>query len=180
MPSLSDVVTLDSNTMTYLAQVFHPDYDPESDSSGLRDDRIALFRLYLYLDNIPWIVPAIEQEYQQIKEQQRLQSHTHLAYAYLNEAPELPDIPEVEERVKELLVRHPGEQDCRVVAQTEALGANVLLSCDNDLLRHLSSVARISLERPTTYWNQLAVPRGKRPRLEPKLGSAEKTVWWKW
>src|SRR4051812_28414611 len=80
MSSLAGTVVLDSNAMTYLDQATNKAYSPDSDSSGLREDRVALFRLYLHLEEIPWIVPAIEKEYERIKEESRLRSHTLLAY----------------------------------------------------------------------------------------------------
>jgi len=180
MASLSDTVVLDSNAMTYLDQATHRVYSPYTDSSDLCEDRVALFRLYLHLEQIPWIVPAIEMEYERIREESRLRSHTLLAYAFLHEFTGPLDGEAIGSRVEELQTRHNREQDCRVVAEAEAYGAEVVLTCDRGMLRNLEGAARVALYRPKTYWEKLAVLRGRRPPREPIVEPTDTTQWWIW
>lgn len=180
MPSLSDTVVLDSNAMTYLDEATDRSYQPDTDSSDLCQDRVALFRLYLHLESTPWITPAIEAEYERIKEQSRLRSHTLLAYAFLHEVTDPLNTSVIEARVEELLKSHNSEKDCRVILEAEAFGADVVLSCDRDLLRNLGQVARVALYRPRDYWDLLAVPRGRRPPREPLVEATDLKKWWTW
>lgn len=183
MPRVSDKVVLDANAMTYLNEVLNPSYAPDEDVSDLRDDRIALMRLYLHLDDIPWIVPTIEAEYQRIKAVGLLRSHTDLAYAYLNEPGDdeaLKNSAKIIFRVDELLQDHPQEADCRVVAEAEAIGGDAVLTCDHGLLQHLAGVVKIGLFRPSQFWTRLGLPRGRRPPREVARRIQGDRRWWDW
>lgn len=180
LPNLSDKMVLDSNAMTHLNEALSPAYDPATDLSGFCGERIALLRAYLHLDYIPWIVPMVDAEYQHIAHQPRLVSHTLMAHVFLNEVTEPLDSAVIDARVAELSTRHPRKDDCRVVAEAEAIGGDVLLTCDLALLRKLAPVAKIALYRPSEFWAQLAVPRGRRPPRDILDHTSHRDRWWDW
>ena len=61
--------------------------------------------------------------------------------------------------------------DCRVLAEAEAVGAAALLTLDRRLRRNLAPHARLRILSPSRYWKELAFPRGTPPQWSPRRGS---------
>jgi hypothetical protein len=67
-----------------------------------------------------------------------------------------------------------------VVAEAEAAGAEVLLTCDARMIKHLGSRALLALMRPTEFMASLAIPPGTQPYWIPADGNPLATqTWWR-
>jgi hypothetical protein len=66
------------------------------------------------------------------------------------------------------------------VAEAEAAGAEVLLTSDGDLIKHLGDKTVVALMQPTEFLASLAIAPGSAPRIEPASGNPLSAVtWWR-
>lgn len=173
--AISNRVVLDSNALSYLARAFNDDFKQPRTTDPLDDEIVAVARVFLYLEYVPWIVPAVQAEYQEIRCASLLRRHDSFAANGLLEA-ESSVAEAAELRAIQLNAFHPHLADARVVAQAEQINADVVLTCDRDLLKSLGAKSSLAVLRPSDYWEALNVRRGQRPAREPRdLGD-----WWRW
>ena len=129
----------------------------------------------------PFITETVVKECSKIRNAERRELHDRFIVPLFIDAP-IKDGVNVESRVKTYMNTHPGENDCRILAEAKDLGLDVLLSYDRDFLRRLSGVkGAVCLIRPSEYWAGLDVPRGMAPETVPHISnplSAES--WWRW
>jgi hypothetical protein len=75
---------------------------------------------------------------------------------------------------------HGGENDCRVVAEAEAIPVPVLLTFDKKMVSKLADQARgVRLCYPSDYFTGLGLVAGMRPRIIPKPSNPlSRQAWW--
>ena len=171
-------IALDSNCLTYLINACKgtTGIDPSIAEEGL-----ALIRIWFYLDDRYFISEQVLKECQPISDKDHRE--THLAFAnttYFGLEPKAPDI--VKSRAKHFFSIHQGKKDCRVLAEAEDMGANILFSYDNSFIKKLGQCSdRVRIMRPSEYWKSAQLPRGIVPKLRPHDSNPLATMtFWRW
>ena len=161
---------IDSNPLTYLLEALEEGYDPTVDQSGLADERVAMVRCWFYGDCSFWVTPTVQQETAKIPNENWRYTHDRATKNLLQDK-ELSTPPAViQRRVDRLRAHHSGENDCRIVAETEFAGLKTLLSCDPGLRKNLKAVTHVQLLKPTEFWVSLAIGARAQPVLQPLPG----------
>lgn len=177
---MADLVGIDSNALTYLIEAMRPGYDPASDPSGLAPERLAMIRVFLYGARGLHLTPMVTREYEAIRNDERQAAHARAACILLVEGSWQLDDEAVTARASDLRRHHDQPDDCRVVAESEAMGLTHLLTCDGDLIDKLGPAASVTVERPTGYWARLGVKPGARPIWSPHGSNPLSAVsWWR-
>jgi len=175
-------VGLDSDALTFLVEAMSGDYDPANDPSGTAVERVAMFRIFLHADHPLCLTPTVQRQYDAISCGKRHRAHWDVHQFHLCDAAgEVPSGPD-QARVSHFRSLHSGSDDCIIAAEGEAADLTLLLSRDADFARRLNPALRgLKIERPSAYWNRLAIPMGARPRCEPAAGNPVLlAAWWKW
>ena len=171
---------VDSNTLTYLLEALTEDYDPALDHSALVHERVAMIRCYFYGDCSFWVTPTSQFEYAKIKNEAKRKLHDRWTKFMLQDMPLRTPLALLDRRTAELQLHHQGENDCRVVAETEFSGVDTLLSCDKDLIARLRNHARVRILRPSEFWTSLGIGPGAQPVVQPARDNplADRS-WWR-
>ncbi len=177
--SLSAAV--DSNALTYLVNaIFVQGYDPACDNSSLADERIAMSRLFMYGDCKLWVPPAVKSETADIPVGELQHAHNRVIWYQLLDHDSDAAESAIELRVNELLQHHGGVNDCRVVAETEAMKLDYLLTRDDRLKNRLQAFTKVQILRPAELWNSLdikcAPPHAMVPAADNPLSAYD---WWR-
>jgi hypothetical protein len=108
----------------------------------------------------------------------------HLRFINTNFGEFIPDESQkasIERRALLLLPRHPGEGDCRILAEVEEAAIPTLVTFDTDFKRDLSAHTSIPIKTPVECWENFAIPRGTQPKWTPAPGHAlADQTWWRW
>jgi predicted nucleotidyltransferase len=174
-------VALDSNALTRLIDACAPDYDPASDASKERSERVAMLRIDYYSRRQLTLVPRVAVEYARISEDKKRNDHEGFHLDLLEDADICWPMTRIEERAEVLRRFHGGADNCRILAETEAAGIAVLLTSDKTFVAKLGSHTMTWLASPSEFWSALSLPRGARPVIAPHPSNPlhDKT-WWKW
>jgi hypothetical protein len=169
-------IGLDSNCYTYLIDVMSKLQQP---TDPLAEQRIALFRTFLYRKGGLWLTPTLRKEFEAIPSIDR--SAFHSSWTSLFPETQPIDQSRIEIRVFELNKLHSDIRSCRILAEAEDAGLNGLLTFDNGFISKLSSHTQVSLQRPVEFWNSLGIPRGATPVTFPRTDNAMLAEnWWCW
>lgn len=173
---------LDSNCITYLADGLAEGYNPDADGDDvLRPERVALVRLLLYTRDI-FICPHSRAQVEGIPDEARRALQLLIGDVLL---PEIVlrgrHMDRVMGRIAELVVLHPDDEDCWILAEAEVGGAAVLLTRDGDFRNRLANASAIPIRTPTDYWDDLGLSNGVQPKIEPHPSNPLAHVdWWRW
>lgn len=169
-------VGLDSQCYTYLIDVMSMLNEPTDD---LAEQRIALFRVFLYRGGGLFISPTVRTEYQRIPSNERAAFHEEWTTLFPDTQP--INASRIDSRTIELQANHPDVDDCRILAEAEDARLSVLLSFDSKFISRLGGSTAVSIVRPLDYWSSLKIPRGSIPATAPRLDNPMGTqTWWKW
>jgi len=102
-------------------------------------------------------LPTVEAEYQRISDPAKLDNHVSWVLRHISCVMPLPDSKAVQARVSQLLEFHSGENDCKILAESELTEIETLITCDTRFLKHLPSKARVRLCSPSEYWDWMSV-----------------------
>lgn len=173
-------VGIDSQALTYLVEAIEPGYDPAADPA-LAAERVAMVRSYVYGGVRFWVMPTVEAEYNRIRNPDRHLRHQRAAWILLHDAPIRAPAGAIDTRASELRPFHAaGANDCRIVAEAELAGLSKLVTFDNDLIVHLTEHTRLTLQRPSAFWQSLGIGPGATPVLEPHPCNPLAHVdWWR-
>jgi hypothetical protein len=139
-----------------------------------------MIRMRLYRGIALTRLPTVELEYQAIRQDARRREHVQAADLFLSKAAWPLRAPSLDARVQELHGYHPGLRDCRIVAEAEAVGVVVLLTCDDKLGSALTSKTPVRILRPSSFFASLGVVPGAEPCWVPALGNPLTTKkWWR-
>lgn len=173
---------LDSNCITYLAEALAEGYNPDADGDDvLRRERVALVRLLLYARDV-FICPHSRAQVEGIPDEARRALQLLIGDVLL---PEIvlreKHMDRVRGRIAELVVLHPDDEDCRILAEAEIGGAAVLLTRDGDFRNRLADASAIAIRTPKDYWDDLGLPHGIQPKIRPHPSNPLAHVdWWLW
>lgn len=170
-------IGLDSQCLSYLIDGLETLTPPAGELATIR---VSLARLYFYTPGTLWVTPTVEAECARIRNETRRALHASWM-GVLFGVRQPVDPRRVEEREAQLRAHHPGEADCRIVAEAESAELRVLVSNDDDLRKHLKSSTKLALRRPEELWNELRSPRGAQPSKLPQPSNPLSSQdWWRW
>jgi len=169
-------VGFDSQCYTYLIDAMAKLDKP---IDALAEQRIALFRIFLYRDGGLFISPTVRSEYQRIRSEERAKFHEEWTTLFPETQP--INVSRINSRTIELQGHHPDADDCRILAEAEDAGLSVLLSFDSRFISRLDGHTAVCIMRPLDYWLSLNVPRGSTPATSPRFDNPMAgQSWWKW
>lgn len=176
MEKLSRNVGLDSQCYTYLIDAMSITTTP---TDSLAEQKIALFRTFLYGTGVFHLVPTVRKEFEKIRQEDRRSHHDDWT-SLLAETTVINQIG-VDARVKELMQFHASEGDATILAEAEDADLAVLLTFDSKFISRLSLHTQVSLLRPTEFWESLQVPKGANPITRPHpTNEIAAQTWWQW
>lgn len=177
---MSKSASLDSNALTYLLDAVSRAYLPQADPDLIAAERLAMFRIYCYSGCKLWVSPTVKAEYIRISDSTKRESHhVWVSYHLEDVEPPVPD-PILDLRAAVLNERHSDFDDCRIVAETEATGVDILLTSDGALIKDLHAQTNVAIMRPTEFLSSLEIPRGARPCVSPAPGNPlASETWWR-
>jgi len=169
---LAMLVAFDSNVLTaFLTANAKP-----MPSAG---DDLAAFQLFMYAPKLV-ILPTITQEADRILHGDRRKEHLTWVWYHFDEALLDREAEQIESRTRELLPYHSDADDCRIVAEAEVAGVDVLTTIDKRISKRLQSRTRVRLLPPPIAVAELAIARGAHPRREPASGHPHAgAAWWR-
>jgi predicted nucleic acid-binding protein len=179
---MSQNVGIDSNTLTLLIEAVDPSYDPCADSVQLAEEKKAILRIFLYKGIAYYVGPTVETEYRKIKVNEKYQAHVSFCNNLLLDGPWQLNSYSLSKRAQTFRGYHSGQKDCDILAEAEEMRLDVLLTNDNDFLKHLGCVSKsITIVRPSQFWVSLGVHKGTAPVWGPSNSNPllQKT-WWHW
>lgn len=169
-------VGLDSQCYTYLIDVMSNLSEP---TDNIANQKIALFRTFLYRKEGLFLLPTVRIECERIKDIMRAQLHESWTTLFPETQPINPS--HIDKQTNEFLTFHSDADDCRILAETEDAGLSVLLSFDSKFITHLKGKTNVSIIRPLDFWISLDIPRGANlatvPRFDNPMAAQS---WWKW
>jgi hypothetical protein len=173
-------IAIDSNCLTYVIQAMNSGGRPEGDSGDLDQQKVALVRIYLYLDDTLWVPKTAMDEARRIKVAGRADEHASFNSSLFGTWP-TQNLARVDARAAELLPFHNKQRDCFVMAEAEDTFMTVLLTCDRDMIKRLRNQTNLLLSTPLDYWASLSMFKDARPKKLPHATNplAQQT-WWRW
>lgn len=174
-------VGVDTNILAFLAQAARGMYDPAADAHRvLRPERVTAYRVFLHSACIA-VTPTVHEEIQRTADPRERAELAGWKDALLVELLDVhPDA--VEARTRWLRRHHTWERDCRIVAEAELAGLDVLLTFDKTLRKGLDGrTAPLRIRYPSEYWAELQIPRGQMSLQSPVPTKPLHTAsWWRW
>jgi hypothetical protein len=178
--SKSDVhVGIDSQCLSYLLDAIAGIGEP---TDRLADERKALIRVWFYTPETYFVTSTVVEECEKIRNAERRAFHRSFIDTLFADPP-IQDSKFIKVRASALLLAHPDKtSDCRVLAESEEMGLNVLLSYDQQFLRRLEKASpSVRLITPSAYWASLGIPCGAKPCTVPHHTNPLSTqTWWRW
>lgn len=173
-------VALDSQCFTYIIETMDDAVEPTDHEA---DEKKALMRIFLYFHGI-YITETVDSECKDIQDSDRRTLHNNFI-DQLIDLLEVHNIKEVESRAGYFNSIHCGvknKNDCRILAEAEALHLTHLLSYDTKFINRLAGISRtVKLLTPTDFWKGLDIPKGATPVTLPrKSNPLSKQSWWRW
>lgn len=171
-------VALDSQCFSYLLDAIAGIEEP---TDSLAEERKALIRSWFYMPGTFYLPSTVISECEQIKTQDRRDLHASLISTLFLEMP-AKSPGAIAMRVYELKRSHDKLNDCRVLAEAEEFGITHLLTYDRRFLLRLGPLAKGAIvQKPSTYWQELGIPRGAKPRTVPhETNPLSHQSWWRW
>jgi hypothetical protein len=146
----------------------------------LAEERTAPLRTWLYAGPTLWLAGPVTAEYRAIRDRARRELHVSWGSVHFPLI-KVQDPVRVEARTADFLRLHPEENDCRILAEAEDCGLSAVLTFDRRFRNRLSSASRVSLVKPSEYWQSLKIQKGAQPVIRPSednpLGLE---TWWRW
>jgi len=171
-------VGLDSQCLSYLLDGIAGINEP---TDILASEKIALLRSWFYMPRTFFITATVLSEVARIRITERREFHESFVRTLFLDYP-VRDLNRVQNRAIHFEALHPESADCRVLAEAEELGLDVVLSYDHDFVKRLSSVSKtVRLVTPTAYWASSNIPKGALPRTVPHhTNPLSQQLWWRW
>jgi predicted nucleic acid-binding protein len=174
-------VCIDSNCCSYLVDAMVKSVRPTGDVAG---EKIALLRIYFYSNDTLYVSPTVKAEYEKMKNEGERRNHQGVVDILLGDI-QPTAICTLESRIMEYAEYHTGKKnktDCRILAETELGGGQILLTYDQDFLKRLRGRTHtVRMMTPSEFWSSLGLSKGIEPVKVPHPTnplSSEK--WWIW
>lgn len=174
-------VSIDSNALSYLVDAMSNCKMPVGQQA---DEKIALLRSYFYRDDILYVSPTVKAEYGKIKDEKKRRDHQEITDILLGDL-FVSDHGLIKTRTKEYNKYHSGkknEKDCKILAESEIGGCNLILTYDQDFYKKLHDKTHsIKIMKPSDFWVSLRIPADSKPVIVPHpTNPLFKETWWKW
>ena len=170
-------IGLDSQCLSFLIDAIQGIAMP---GAPIAPEKLALVRTYLYTPGTLWVTPTVEEECAPIKNLDRRALHESWMSAVFGVRP-VTNPQRIQKRAEELHLTHKGLNDCRILAEAEDVGLDVLVSFDADFVAHLRRLSAVKLQEPMELWSALNIAKGCKPDKVPHatnpLGAQ---TWWQW
>lgn len=128
---------------------------------------MALLRSWFYPAGTFILTETVVSEVANIPSAERRELHEGFIRTLFLDYP-VRDADAIHARARQFQSKHPKVNDCRILAEAEELGLDVLLTYDHSFWKRLrNSSATTSLMKPLDYWASLGVPHGVQPRTVP-------------
>jgi predicted nucleic acid-binding protein len=145
-------------------------------------ERKALVRSWFYLqEGTFFITETVMKEVVEMRACDRRDFHESFVMTLFNDYP-VGNADAVARRARDFKAIHREINDCHILAESEELGIDVLLTYDNDFRRRLANVSpTVRIMTPCLYWDSLGIPRGALPRTVPHHSNPlSAQTWWRW
>lgn len=174
----SPQIGLDSQCLSYLLDGIAGISEP---ADSLAAEKTALLRSWFYGHNTFTLTQTVVSEVENILDVKRRDFHTSFIRTLFLHSP-VRDPDAIRTRAKQFQLKHPALNDCRILAEAEELGIDILLTYDDDFWKRLKNLsATTRLMKPSAYWASLGVPHGAPPRTVPHpTNPLSPQVWWRW
>ena len=174
-------ISLDSNSVTYLKQASE---HMEKPTGCLAEEQIALFRIFLFVEDIFYFTPTVMDEILAIPDSKNMNDHLEWIDVHFEKI-KIDDVNATSRRATELQECHKGIKkynDCAAIAESESNCCDYFLTYDSDLLKNLRQECRdLKLCSPSEFWNVLDILKGARPIKIPTSSNPLIGVnWWSW
>jgi hypothetical protein len=180
-------VGIDSNALTYLIQATEPEYNPSNDEIVNAEEKIAMVRLFFYIENPFFVPPTVKEEYQKINNPGwRIEHDDICSHMLLDPKWELD---ESVVKIKEdfFYPFHKKKNDCRILAECDVGDKrwgplDILVSADGDFVNRLAIKTKyVCLMKPSEYWESLKIPTGTKPIRSPRYDNPLfREIWHIW
>lgn len=174
-------IALDSNCLTYFINSMAPDYEPDKDNSGLVEEKVSLLRTFFYVDINYWVMPAVQAEYNKIKDINNKYLHDQTTGILLGEWQNENEI--AIGKLKLIYLQfHKHDNDCRIAAEANMAKMDYLLTREDSFIKHLNTrTGKLTIIKPSDLWKELAISKGAKTKLAPhSTNPLYKKNWWKW
>jgi hypothetical protein len=173
-------IGLDSQCLSYLLDAITGIEEP---TGRLAPEKKALLRSWFYRPgNFAFTLTAtVVAEVRAIPNAARRELHESFIRTLFLDYP-VRDNLAVQARADRFAIAHPRSRDCRVLAESEELGLDLVLTYDHDFwkrLRYASPTTK--LVKPSEYWSSRGVPAGVSPQTVPHpTNPLSSQSWWRW
>lgn len=176
-----DKIAIDSNILSYFVDVTLPNYDPLNDHESLRNEKISILRIALYVKDIRlYILPLVETEWRRIPDNQRHFLHSIGKLVVFSSRPWTIDQTTFNNLTMKYFQYHRNKNDCQLLAEAELTGMKIVLTNDNEFIKNLSNKTIIMIIRPSEYFEKLNIKTGTSPIRRPdKSNPLSRKTWWK-
>ena len=155
-PNSEKIVAIDSQSITYFVEA---ERNAKPVSLRLQKEYDAVYEIALTYGF--WLLPKVYEEVQKIPDLAKRFKHDQSLIQLFRHTNLEQFHCQIETRTKQLLDLHSDEDDCRILAEAEALSADVLLTVDGKFQKRLKVCARTTLVKPS----ELAIPVGTRHKF---------------
>lgn len=173
-------IGLDSQCLSYLLDAIAGIEEP---TDVLAPEKKALIRSWFYRPgNFAYTLTAtVVAEVRAISNTERRELHESFIRTLFLDYP-VSDSLAIQERAAYFAMIHPGLRDCRILAESEELGLDLVLTYDHDFWRRLRYASPTTkLVKPSEYWASLGVPEGVAPQTVPHpTNPLSSKSWWRW
>jgi hypothetical protein len=169
------MISIDSNILTYLVEASDPDFKPEAEPNK---EKVAALKILLYKGDFV-VTPEVAIEYNRIKNNFKKMEHFGFCSALISELTPSNQQLRITAFEKAFAI-HKAESDCRIFADTLALGISTLLCNDGIFQKKLAPLSPdLKIHKPSELINFLNIARGSRPIIEPEFSNPlfGKTFW---
>jgi hypothetical protein len=165
-------VAIAVQVLLYLLEAVCDGLLPDAAAEPNAAERLATFRVFCYSPCALWVPPTVRAKYALVTDPATRARHDEWASLHLEEdvAPGA-DEAELAARADALGIHHDDVEGCRVVAEAEAVGVDVLMTSDEGLIRSLRAHTALSLLKPSEFFLSLGIPPGTEPPWLPPPGN---------
>jgi predicted nucleic acid-binding protein len=171
-------IGLDSQCLSYLLDAIAGIDEPKD---SLASEKIALLRSWFYKSGTFTLTETVIFEVGRISNVERREFHeSFIRPLFL--IPPVRESTAVQGRADQFKMTHPRPMDCRILAEAEELGLDIVLTYDHDFWKRLHNISPTTkLIKPSVYWTDLNVPKGAEPRTVPHhTNPLSQQSWWRW
>jgi hypothetical protein len=171
-------VGLDSQCLSYLLDGIAGIQEP---TDTLAPEKKALLRSWFYMPKTFILCATVMLEVARIRNLERREFHEGFVRVLFLDYP-VRNPSAVQARAVQFEAMHPKPSDCRILAEAEELGLDMLLTYDQDFRKRLASASSIvSVMTPSAYWTSLNIQKGARPKTIPHdTNPLSQQSWWRW